>query len=99
MMGTLFAQKQFRKLVIFHTGRTASGPSAYCGSLLAAELACAHGLTIDVQESCRPTEAATDRDVGTFLGLKVAPAAALIYPLKEEIVPWSLCGPCESSPS
>jgi methylthioribose-1-phosphate isomerase len=99
MMGMLFAQKQIRNLVIFHTGPTASGPSAYCGSLLAAELAYAHGVAIDVHESCRILETATDCDVGTFLGLQVAPAAASIYPLEEEIIPWELCGRCESSPS
>lgn len=99
MMGTLFAQKQIRKLLIFHTGSAVSGLSAYCGSLLAAELASAHGVAIDVQESCKTLEAATDGDVGTFLGLKVAPAAACIYPLQEEIIPWELYGRCKSSAS
>ena len=99
MMGTLFAQKQIVKLLIFHTGLTASGPSAYCGGLLAAELACAHGVAVDVQESCGTPQAPSDRDVGTFLGLRVAPAAASIYPLEEEIVPWKLCGRCKNSSS
>jgi methylthioribose-1-phosphate isomerase len=96
MIGTLFAKRQIRKLLLFQTGLTAAGPSGYCGSLLAAQLAGAHGVAIELQESCGTPEAMPDRDVRTFLGTKVVPAGASVYPLEQEIVPWELCAPCQS---
>lgn len=99
MIGTLFAQKQIRKFLLFHTELTAAGPSAYCGALLAAQLACAHGVAIDLRESCTSTEPMSDRDVATFLGEKVVPAGVSIYPLEKEVIPWELCRPCKSSNS
>jgi methylthioribose-1-phosphate isomerase len=99
MIGTLFAQDQIRKLLLFHSEPTAAGPSAYCGGLLAAQLARAHGITIDLQESSSSTEPTSDRDVATFLGVKVLPAGVSIYPLEKEVIPWELCSPCKSSSS
>ncbi|MGE5819437.1 MAG: hypothetical protein ACM37Z_15555, partial [Deltaproteobacteria bacterium] len=99
MMGTLFAQDQIRKLLLFHTALTADGPSAYCGGLLAAQLAYAHGITIDLRESCSSTAPVPDRDVATFLGAKVVPAGVSIYPLEKEVIPWELCRPCKSTSS
>jgi hypothetical protein len=99
MMGTLFAQDQIKKLLLFHTALTADGPSAYCGGLLAAQLARAHGITIDLQESCNSTPPMSDQDVATFLGAKVIPGGVSIYPLEKEIIPWELCRPCGNSVS
>jgi hypothetical protein len=31
-----------------------------------------------------------DRDVATFLGIRIAPAGAEIRPLETEVVPWAL---------
>jgi methylthioribose-1-phosphate isomerase len=97
MMGTLFAQDQVRKLLLFHTELTAAGPSAYCGALLAAQLACAHGIGIELHESCGSTEPVSDQDVATFLGVRVVPASVSIYPLEKEVIPWKLCRPCKSA--
>ena len=99
MMGTLFAQDQISKLLLFHNEITAAGPSAYCGALLAAQLACAHGIAIELYQSCDSTEPARDRDVATFLGVKVLPPGASIYPLEKEVIPWELCKPCQSAVS
>jgi hypothetical protein len=96
MIGTLFAQRQIRKFLLFHTELTAAGPSAYCGALLAAQLACAHGIAVDLHESCNSTEPVSDRDVATFLGVKVVPAGVFIYALEKEVIPWNLCRPCKS---
>jgi len=96
MMGTLFAQDQIRKLLLFHTELTAAGPSAYCGALLAAQLACGHGIAVDLHESCSSPEPVSDQDVATFLGVKVVPAGVSIYPLEKEVIPWELCRPCKS---
>jgi methylthioribose-1-phosphate isomerase len=93
MMGTLFIQRQIRTLLLFHTELTETGPSAYCGALLTAQLARAHGVAIELQESRSPTEPAADPDIGTFLGEKVVPAGVSIYPLEKEIIPWELCRP------
>lgn len=99
MIGTLFAQEQIRKLLLFHVELTAAGPSAYCGALLAAQLARAHGIAIDLQESGSSTEPMSDRDVASFLGAKVVPAGVSIYPLEKEVIPWELCRPCKNSVS
>jgi methylthioribose-1-phosphate isomerase len=96
MMGTLFAQDQISKLLLFYTELTAAGPSAYCGALLAVQLARAHGIAIDLRESCDTTEPVSDRDVATFLGVKVLPAGVSVYPLEKEVIPWELCRPCKS---
>jgi methylthioribose-1-phosphate isomerase len=99
MIGTLFAQQQIRKLLLFRAELTAAGPSACCGALLVAQLARAHGVSIDLQESCSSTEPMSDRDVATFLGAKVVPAGASIYPLEKEVIPWELFRPCKTSVS
>lgn len=96
MIGTLFAQKQICKLLVFSTGLTFAGPEACCGGLLAAQLACAHGVAIDVRESCNPPEPMLDADAGSFLGVAVVPAGVSIYPLEKETIPWELCGPCKN---
>jgi methylthioribose-1-phosphate isomerase len=99
MMGTLFAQRQIKKLFLFHTELTEAGPSAYCGGLLTAQLARAHGVAIELQESRSPAEPAADRDIATFLGEKVIPAGVSIYPLEKEVIPWELCRQCKGSGS
>jgi methylthioribose-1-phosphate isomerase len=97
MMASLFAQKQINKLFLFHTEMTEAGPITDCGGLLAAQLASAHDVAIDLQPSCSPKEAMLDRDAGTFLGMKVIPESAAVYPLEREVIPWQLCNPCKSS--
>ncbi|MGE5305948.1 MAG: hypothetical protein ACM3TN_21765 [Alphaproteobacteria bacterium] len=97
MMGTLFAQDRVRKLLLFHTELTAAGPSAYCGALLAVQLAGAHGIAIELHESCGSTAPVSDQDVATFLGVRVVPASVSIYPLEKEVIPWELCRPCKSA--
>jgi methylthioribose-1-phosphate isomerase len=91
MIGTLFAQGQIAKLFLFHRGVNEQGPSGYCGALLAAQLARAHGVTIEVRESQAIADPAMDRDISTFLGEKVIPAGVSIHPLEKEIIPWQWC--------
>jgi methylthioribose-1-phosphate isomerase len=97
MIGTLFAQKQIRKLLLCHTEMTPEGPSTECGGLLAAQLAGAHGIAIDLQPSCSTTEVMLDRDAATFLGTQVVPEGASVYLLEKEVIPWELCGSCKGN--
>jgi methylthioribose-1-phosphate isomerase len=90
MMGTLFAQRQIARLYLFHSDLTKRGPEGICGSLLAVRLARAHGVPIELQECAAVEEAPLDSDVSSFLGQRIAPHGASIYPLQKEIVPWEL---------
>jgi methylthioribose-1-phosphate isomerase len=90
MMGTLFAQRQIKQLYLFYSGLSEGGPSGICGSLLAAGLAHAHGVPIELLEAESAAPSSTDRDVSTFLGQNVIPAGVSVYPLEPEIVPWRL---------
>lgn len=90
MMGTLFAQGQIRRLVLFYGGLEEKGPSGICGSLLAVSLARAHRVPIELLESEAAREAPGDRDISTFLGQRVSPEGVSVHPIGTETVPWSL---------
>jgi methylthioribose-1-phosphate isomerase len=90
MMGTLFAQGQIHRLYLFYTGLAEQGVAAVCGSLLAARLARAHGVAIELLESEEIKELPLDRDVSTFLGHKIIAAGVSVYPIENELLPWGL---------
>lgn len=90
MMGTLFAQGQIQQLYLFYSELGAEGPKGICGSLLAARLARAHGVSIELQESEETKELPVDSDVSTFLGRKMIPPTVSIYPIETEVLPWAL---------
>ena len=90
MMGTLFAQRQIQHLYLFYSELGAEGPKGICGSLLAARLARAHGVPIELQESEDTKELPADSDVSTFLGRKVIPPKVAVYPIEKEVLPWAL---------
>jgi len=90
MMGTVFAQRQIQRLYLFYSELGAEGPKGICGSLLAARLARAHGVPIELQESEDTNELPADSDVSTFLGRKMIPPKVAVYPIEKEVLPWAL---------
>lgn len=90
MMGTLFAQREIRRLYLCYSGLSDQGPSGICGSLLAAHLARLHSVPVALLESEAGSHVATDRDVSTFLGQEVCPAGISIYTIERELLPWAL---------
>jgi methylthioribose-1-phosphate isomerase len=90
MMGTLFAQGQIHRMYLFYVGLGEQGPAAICGSLLAARLARAHGVAIELLESEKTKELPLDADVSTFLGRKVTAPEVAVYPIENELLPWEL---------
>ena len=90
MMGTLFAQRQIQRLYLFYSELGVEGPKGICGSLLAARLAHAHGVPIELQESEDTKELPADSDVSTFLGRKMIPPKVAVYPIEKEVLPWAL---------
>jgi methylthioribose-1-phosphate isomerase len=91
MMGTLCAQGEIRKLCLFYDTLTERGPAGICGSLLAARLARLHGIPIDLLAGDDHFGLTVDRDVTTFLGIKVCPVGVSIPAVENEIIPWALC--------
>jgi methylthioribose-1-phosphate isomerase len=90
MMGTLFAEARIRRLYLFYSALGEQGASAICGSLLAARLARAHGVAIELLEAAEVKEAPADSDVSTFLGRKLISPGVSVYPVQQELVPWEL---------
>jgi len=90
MMGTFFAQRQIGRLCLFYTELSEKGVVGICGSLLAALLARAHGVAVELLSSEEPKQIPQDRDVTTFLGQRVCPEGVAIYPTERDIVPWPL---------
>jgi methylthioribose-1-phosphate isomerase len=90
MMGTLFAQRQIHRLYLFYAGLAEPGPAAICGSLLAARLARAHGIAIELLESEETKELPLDLDVSTFLGHQIIAPQIAVYPIENELLPWEL---------
>ena len=88
MMGTLFAHADIRQLYLFYSELGKTGPQGICGSLLAVHLARAHGVPIELQECAEVEEAPSDQNVSTFLGQRVIPDGASIYPLEKETIAW-----------
>ncbi|TAK06183.1 hypothetical protein EPO44_05670 [bacterium] len=90
MMGAFFAQGQIKRLCFFYSELGEKGPVGICGSLLAVQLARAHGVPVELLEAEAVRESPLDRDASTFLGQKVSPDGVLIYPIEREVLPWSL---------
>jgi methylthioribose-1-phosphate isomerase len=90
MMGTFFAQGKIQRLYLFYTELTEKGPVGLCGSLYAALLAQAHKVPIELFASEENRQAPLDRDISTFMGRKVVPEGVPLYPVEEELIPWSL---------
>jgi hypothetical protein len=90
MMGTLFAQGQIQRLYLFYGELGEKGTSGICGSLLAARLARAHGISIELLESEPLKKPPADSDVSTFLEHKVIAAGVSVYPVEREFLPWEL---------
>jgi methylthioribose-1-phosphate isomerase len=90
MMGTLFAQGQIQRLYLFYGELGEKGTSGICGSLLAARLARAQGVSIELLESEPLKKPPADSDVSTFLGRKVIAAEVSVYPVEREFLPWEL---------
>jgi methylthioribose-1-phosphate isomerase len=89
MMGTFFAQGAIRRLYLFYSEIGSAGPVGICGSLLAALLARAHGVPIELLAGDAAVES-VDRDISTFIGRRVVPDGVKIYPVEKEVIPWSL---------
>jgi methylthioribose-1-phosphate isomerase len=90
MMGILFTHGEVRKLYLFYSGLTERGPQSICGSLLAVQLARAHGVPIELQEHERNIEPLPDSDVASFLGQRIITEGISVYPVEQETVPWEL---------
>jgi methylthioribose-1-phosphate isomerase len=98
MMGTLFAQGQIGCLYLFCSEVGEQGARGICGSLLAARLARAHRVPIEVLESDAMKGAITDPDVSSFLGRRMIPPGALVYPVGKEFLPRALLHENKASP-
>jgi methylthioribose-1-phosphate isomerase len=90
MMGTFFAQGKISRLLLFYSEVTEPGIRSACGSLLAARLARAHGVRIELNPAEQVKEKPEDPDVTTFLGERIAPAGVEALRVKEEVVPWDI---------
>jgi methylthioribose-1-phosphate isomerase len=90
MMGTFFAQGKISRLLLFYSEVTEPGIHGACGSLLAARLARAHGVRIQLNPAEQLKERPEDPDVTTFLGERVAPTGVEALRVKEEVMPWDL---------
>jgi methylthioribose-1-phosphate isomerase len=90
MMGTFFAQGKISRLLLFYSEVTEPGIHGACGSLLAARLARAHGVRIQLNPAEQVKERPEDPDVTTFLGERVAPTGVEALRVKEEVMPWDL---------
>jgi hypothetical protein len=58
--------------------------------LLAASLARAHGVPIELLESEETKEPPADADVSTFLGRKMIPPEVSVYPIEKDVLPWAV---------
>jgi methylthioribose-1-phosphate isomerase len=90
MMGVLFADGEVRRACVFYCRLDEDGPRASCGALLAARLARAHGVAVELRPSGAALEQPLDRDVATFLGVRIAPVGASIHALETEVIPWAV---------
>jgi methylthioribose-1-phosphate isomerase len=90
MTGMLFAQGEIQRVCIFYSRLEEDGPRASCGALLTARLARAHDIVVELRSSSAATEPSADRDVATFLGVRIAPVGASIHALETEVVPWAV---------
>lgn len=89
-MGAFFAQGRIKRLYLFYSELNEKGAVGICGSLLAVQLARAHGVPVELLAAEEARESPLDRDVSTFLGRTVSPDGVPIYPIEREVLPWSL---------
>jgi methylthioribose-1-phosphate isomerase len=94
MMGALFAQGEISRLYLCCRESSGQGVTGIAGSLLALELARAHGVPVELLESNGDIDALGDQDVSTFLGQNVLPTGVSIHPLRTETIPTSLVMRC-----
>ncbi|MBI2348572.1 MAG: hypothetical protein HYV05_07960, partial [Deltaproteobacteria bacterium] len=90
MMGAFFSQGQIKRLYLFYSELGEKGPVGICGSLLAVLLARRHGVPVELLAAEASREPPMDRDASTFLGQRVSPGGAALYPIEKEATPWSL---------
>ncbi|MBI3061801.1 MAG: hypothetical protein HYY83_07490, partial [Deltaproteobacteria bacterium] len=90
MMGAFFSQGQIKRLYLFYSELGEKGLVGICGSLLAVLLARRHGVLVELLASDANREPPLDRDASTFLGQRVSPDGAALYPIEREAIPWSL---------
>ncbi|MBI2360041.1 MAG: hypothetical protein HYV04_14295 [Deltaproteobacteria bacterium] len=90
MMGTFFFRGRIERLYLFCLGFTPKGPEGICGSLLAAHLARAHRVPVELLESEGAEAVPLDSDVATFLGERVIPEGVAVRAIEKEVIPWAL---------
>ncbi|MGH7843714.1 MAG: hypothetical protein ACREQW_00885 [Candidatus Binatia bacterium] len=88
MMGIFFARGQIRRVLLFCSDLSKSGPAGICGLLLTALLAHAHKVPMELLAADDATRLPLDADATTFLGQKVCPEGVNAYPLTHDVVPW-----------
>ena len=86
MMGIFFARGQVRRVVLFGSELGENEVKGICGLLLAALLARAHNVPIEVLAAAPEMSAPLDRDVTTFLGHRLCPMGVEAYPVGPDIV-------------
>ncbi|HET9297073.1 MAG TPA: hypothetical protein VFP18_09280, partial [Candidatus Binatia bacterium] len=85
--GFFFARDEISKLYLYYSRLDPHGASGICGSLLALELARAHGIPVELLASDSVKRLTIDSDVSTFMGRNICPSGASIFPLKSEVIP------------
>jgi methylthioribose-1-phosphate isomerase len=90
MMGTLFKRGEIAKLCFYYRHLTEDGPIGIAGSLLAVQLARLHDVSVELLRGEERIGTPLDVDVKTFMGERICPANAAVYPLEPETVPWRL---------
>lgn len=88
MIGALFLAGEILKLYLFYDELAPEGPSAICGSGLAALLAQAHGIGVELLQGRTDRPSVPDRNVATLLGRAVLSEGIAIYPVGPETIPW-----------
>ncbi|HWP60082.1 MAG TPA: hypothetical protein VNL14_19470 [Candidatus Acidoferrales bacterium] len=90
MMGIFFARGEIRRVLLFCSELTKEGPVGICGFLLAALLARAHRVPVELRAADDGVGGVLDRDAATFLGRPVCPPGARVRPVTQDLVPWRL---------
>jgi len=93
MMGALFAQGEILRLYLCCQEASGQGVRGITGSLLAYNLALAHGVPVELLVGDGKYHVPVDQDVSTFLGQKVLPPGVSVEPLQTEIIPSSFVVP------
>jgi methylthioribose-1-phosphate isomerase len=90
MIGFFFARDEISKLYLYYSRLDPQGATGICGSLLALELARAHGVPVELLASDSVKRLSIDSDVSTFMGTNICPRGASIFPLESEVIPSGL---------